>query len=316
MTARIRRAAFLGALTLGLVALAAGCDDQLVKDPTFRTWCGDSLCAWTVETGLVRQAPTWHEQDRGVELVTTPTVMSQRARATAPCIEFSVVADVDPRAQVFLAMDFNDDGTLDHRFPVAAARFTRVATLVRSPELYAGLRFVVEKVGVGRAVLAELSVRSRPPSDCTGPAVVLDDLPLGAPCSVESGAATCGSGVCCAMRCSECCPGRDDEGGFDPGPERGCTVKARDGGAGVCAIRDGETNTVARLFDPWQCNPGAGTHAAGAECVRDDDCRSGVCEGARRVPVASPLGEADAGDCNPESGEGCPPTRAFGGRCR
>lgn len=315
MNARLRRALVGVALCLGLPALAVGCDDQLVKDPTFRTWCGDSLCAWTVEAGLVRQAPTWHERDRGVELVTTPTVMSQRASASAQCIEFSVVADVDPRAQVFLGMDFNDDGTVDHRFPVAATRFTRVATVVRAPEVYSGLRFVVEKLGVGRAVLAELSVRSKPMSECTGPAVVLEELPLGSLCSVEQGAATCASGVCCGMRCSECCPGPDGEVGFDPGPERGCSVRDKDGGAGVCAIRDGEDGGASLFFDPWQCNPGDRTHPAGSECMRDDDCRSGVCESAR-VLTAPLAGDEDGGNCVATGGLGCAPGRPLGGRCR
>jgi hypothetical protein len=37
-----------------------GCDD-VVKDATFRMWCGENLCEWTTEAGSIRRAPTWHK---------------------------------------------------------------------------------------------------------------------------------------------------------------------------------------------------------------------------------------------------------------
>src|SRR5687768_13249661 len=102
------------ALALAVVSgglLVAGCDDVL-EDPTFRMWCGESLCSWKLESGSVRRAPTWHKKDHGVELVDTPTAISQETTKTPKCLEFTTIADVEPGAQVTIGVDFNRDGTI------------------------------------------------------------------------------------------------------------------------------------------------------------------------------------------------------------
>ena len=38
----------------GLVTLGGDCDGDIVQDPTFRDWCGDTLCAWHLDAGAVR----------------------------------------------------------------------------------------------------------------------------------------------------------------------------------------------------------------------------------------------------------------------
>ena len=37
--------------------LGGDCEGDIVQDPTFRDWCGDSLCAWHLDAGHVAQAP-------------------------------------------------------------------------------------------------------------------------------------------------------------------------------------------------------------------------------------------------------------------
>src|SRR5690606_31309933 len=176
---------------------------DVVKDATFRTWCGESLCEWTTEAGSIRKAPTWHRKDFGVELVDTPTVISQVTDKTPRCLEFTTVADVDPSAQVTIGLDFDDDGIIDHEHPVAATGWREARTLVTAPAAYASVRVVISKKGAGRAVLAQMRVQGR--DTCTAPPLELRDLPLGARCATAGRGAECASGVCCEGMCAECC---------------------------------------------------------------------------------------------------------------
>lgn len=71
---RARRSALAG---LALVTLLfSGCEEE-VEDPSFQAWCGDTLCSWDVEDGRIARVGTWHPSDYGVDLVETPTVLSQ-----------------------------------------------------------------------------------------------------------------------------------------------------------------------------------------------------------------------------------------------
>jgi hypothetical protein len=65
-------------LPIALLALplSGGCDEEVV-DPSFQAWCGDTLCAWDVEAGRIARVGTWHPSDYGVELIETPTILSQ-----------------------------------------------------------------------------------------------------------------------------------------------------------------------------------------------------------------------------------------------
>ena len=65
-------------LPIALLAspLSGGCDDD-VEDPSFQAWCGDTLCAWDLEAGRIARVGTWHPSDYGVELLETPTILSQ-----------------------------------------------------------------------------------------------------------------------------------------------------------------------------------------------------------------------------------------------
>ncbi len=250
-----------------LAVLAAGCDD-VIEDPTFRMWCGESLCAWKLENGSIQRAPTWHKKDHGVEFVETPTTISQETTKNPKCLEFTTIADVEPGAQMTIGLDFNRDGTIDAEQPIAATGFREAKTIVTAPAIYDGIRFVLSKKGSGRAVLAQMRVQSR--TECTAPPSPLKDLPLGSGCTANG---ECQSGICCEKLCAECCA-----------PERTCD----DGGA--CERRDAPAIRASfRPAVPHQCNPGRGEKLADDACLANDDCASGVCEGAWTPSVRTDL---------------------------
>lgn len=291
---------FIGAL------LVAGCDD-VVKDATFREWCGDTLCAWKLEAGSIRKAATWHKNDHGVELVETPTAISQTTDKAPKCLTFTTIADVEPSAQVTIGLDFNRDGTIDVEQPIAATGFREAKTQVTAPTYYEGVRFVITKKGVGRAVLAQIRVQSG--EKCTAPPVVLRDLPIGSPCSEAEGATVCRSGICCSNLCADCCVGR-------PG---GGNAKCENDAATCESVNAPNIRGFFQPALPAQCAPGEGLAPADAECLDDADCASGVCDGAelRSFRAGGDGGvEECAHDFPDAGGQGCAFYFARGGRCR
>jgi hypothetical protein len=308
----LRFSHLLTASAVAVAALVAGCND-LIEDSTFRAWCGDALCNWTLESGSVRKAPTWHPNDYGVELVDTPTAISQSTDKTAKCITFTTVADIEPSAQVTIGLDFNRDGTVEYEQPIAATGFHQAETQVTAPALYDGIRFVVTKKGAGRAVLAE--IRAKAEGQCSAPPIVLRDQPLGTPCSAADG---CASGVCCTGLCAECCTG----------PEPSQVVACPESGA--CETRVEHSIRMSFLpAMPAQCDPGAHDRPAGAECVADSDCASGACDGAKIGGIrATPSPDGGLEACEPSIDDGaggepdagsaddaCVVSSVQGGRC-
>lgn len=307
-------------LVLPLSAALAACEDDLVEDATFRMWCGDDrLCAWDLDSGRIRRAPTWHKNDPGVELVDTPTAISQRVDKTSRCLSFSTIADVDASAQVTVGIDFDEDGTIDYEQPIAAAGFREMKTVVTAPVRYNGFRVVIRKSGQGRAVLAQMRIQSG--GECTAPPLRLRDRLLGAPCS-QGEPSECRSGVCCEGVCAECCT---DPKFID---------FAADGGAGVvngesavkpplvecpdgqtCTRRDVRQGALFTTVVPLQCDPGKRARPSGAVCLGDDDCASGACEGASAKARRS-FGEEE---CQPDfpdaGGADCMLTEVREGRC-
>lgn len=290
--------------------LFVGCDD-LLSDPTFKTWCGDKLCSWNLDSGSIRRAPTWHKNDLGVELLDPAggtTQISQETDRQPRCLEIIMVADVDPSAQVSLGLDFNKDGSVDFTQSIVAVGFREVKAQLTAPAAYTGIRFTITKRGNGRAVLAQIRVREV--ERCTTPPIPLRDLPLGTVCAPER-ASECRSQICNDGRCAEC---RSES---ECGPGEKC-----------------EARNAPRLVSgfgtalPTQCNPGGGQHTPGEECIADDDCTSRVCEGAQIGALGIDGGalakcgvdlSADAGiDSGPDAGadEKCVLVSVRGGRCR
>ncbi|HEY8074617.1 MAG TPA: hypothetical protein VIF62_10910 [Labilithrix sp.] len=306
---RFRLASLALFVFAGLGLGAKGCDNDILSDPTFRLWCGDSLCDWKVEQGSVRRAPTWNEKDYGVELVDTPTAISQVVTDSPKCILFTTVADVDPSAQVTLGLDFDADGTIDAEQPIAATGFHSTQIQVSAPAYYSGIRFVIQKKGAGHAVLAQM--RAQGASDCSAPPLELHDEPLGTPCDVTR-TGECHSGVCCYGTCAECCDGNPAGEVVDGGIAGNPTVACADGGKCEAAAIGSRGFLLPSV--PSQCDPGKHTHPSGAECLANEDCASGACDGAHIEVV-------DAGDTNcngsfPDAGNGCLYGPVSGGRCR
>lgn len=304
--------------------LVAGCDDELIDDATFRLWCLDELCSWKLEAGKVRPAPTWHKDDYGVELVETPTVISQDLKKSAECLVFTTVADVAPNAQVTVGIDFTGDGVADYEQPIAAVGFREVTTKVTAPRATSVPRIFISKKGVGKAVLAQIRLRSG--DGCSGPPILLRDRPLGDVCSIGL-VGECKSGVCCEGVCAECCnaPGASDGGpqysGVDqygavvPSPAVACP------GTAACERRDVKQFAFITTVVPLQCDPGRRLRLPGTLCLADDDCASGECEGATASASSQLFFTDDAGACPgadfPDAGGAdCLFARVREGRCR
>ena len=117
-----------------VACMAPGCNGDVLNDSTFRLWCGDSLCAWHLDAGHVKQTSTWHADDYGVELLDTPTQISQDTREASDCMEFSAVADVDAAAGTRVQVDFNLDGVPDFDEAIAETHWGRARLLIHAPE--------------------------------------------------------------------------------------------------------------------------------------------------------------------------------------
>lgn len=288
----MKRASLAIVFFFGLVTLGGDCEGDIVQDPTFRDWCGDSLCAWTLDAGQIAPAPTWNQNDLGVSFVQQGTKISQATtESSATCILFTSVADLDPSADLVLGVDFNSDGSFEYWNALGATRWEQVQTEITAPAAYQGITFVLQKKGTGTAILAEMRVQSS--SDCTAPPVTIDagSLQLGEKCAENS---DCASGICTGVSgdllCSQCSP----------------TAPCADTVA--CVARS--------VFLPSQCGPGLGLGATGAPCLDGTDCASGSCEGATPVPLTDEAGtcELDAalGDADPSN---CEWYGARGGTC-
>ncbi len=277
----IRRAARSVLVLAGLGLSLAACEEDLLNDPTFRTWCGDDkLCAWDIDAGRISRVPTWHEDDGGVSMLETPTVIGQTLKSSPKCLAFTMVADVEARAQVSIEIDFNGDGKVDWTYPVPEVRWRQWQTLITAPKAYRHARFSIRKAGTGRAVIAEMRLVSK--DKCAeGAKVELRDLPIGSACG--SGA-ECRSGICCGDPrntalvgppvCSECCPGGTVCDGAGCGATA-CTGAGQKCGAPRCML----------LASPFLCNAQLRTGATGAPCADGTDCASGVCDGAKATPL-------------------------------
>ncbi len=290
------RAPLLVACAFGVAALGDDCEGDIVRDPTFRDWCGSSLCAWKLGAGHVERVPTWNEYDDGVGFVDVGTQISQATNeSSAKCVLFTSVADIDPAAAMTLSVDFNSDGSFEYTGPLGATQWQKVELEITAPSAYQGITFALHKAGSGTAVLAEMRVRST--SGCIAPAVVIGagSLAMGEKCSAST---ECAPGLTCTgagtdLLCSQCSSSQPCAG---------------DGGV-VCAPRS--------VFLPSQCGPGAGLGAPGAPCLAGSDCASGDCGGALTVPLADEAGACDLdASLGPGNPANCRWYGARGGACR
>src|SRR5262245_21518783 len=70
----------------------------VIDDSGFELWCDDHLCEWQLEKGDIARAPTWIDQDSGVEMVGDDVAIAQLTPvefSDGHCIQFTLVADVE-----------------------------------------------------------------------------------------------------------------------------------------------------------------------------------------------------------------------------
>jgi hypothetical protein len=257
-------------LAFGLVTLGGDCDGDIVQDPTFRDWCGDSLCAWHLDAGHIQQAPTWNENDLGVSFLDPGTQISQvTTEASATCILFTSVANIDPAADMTIAVDFNSDGSFESKTPLGSATWQKVQTEITAPAAYQGITFVLTKNGGGTAVLAEMRIQSS--TGCSASPVSIDagTLQFGEKCADST---ECAAGLTCTgdptdQLCSQC------------------------SASAPCV--NGAACTARGVFFPSQCGPGQGLGKPGDPCLNGSDCASGACDGAIPVALADEAGACD-----------------------
>ena len=175
------------ACTTALLSLClAGntCGDGVVRNPHFELWCGDTLCGWTVDEGEIRRTSTWHENDFGVALEGDVVRISQLNEADKPnCLKFDLLSNFGAGVEVYIEMDFGDDGVIDYSHPVPQGTWQRSVYSVTAPTWYENVRFIVRKLGAGPAVIARSQVRAS--DGCLGAPVASTNRPHGAKCETD-----------------------------------------------------------------------------------------------------------------------------------
>lgn len=256
---------------LSLVALvllrgegSGGCGEPIFDNPGFDLWCGNELCAWTVDKGKIRRVPTWHRSDYGAELLGDPVVISQLSPITSAdtnCLDFRLQADLDQGVSLVLEMDFLDDGSVEYSHPLASDDWIPASYKITPPSWFDKVRCIVRKRGSGRAVLTQIKVTKG--GDCKEGPLDLKGRPEGAPCE---GADQCKSG-----RCEPVQQWRPDVDGAFVRACSGCSKDAHCSAAEVCGLESGS--------EPW-LYMGCGSakrHGFAARCMAGEECGSGVC---------------------------------------
>jgi hypothetical protein len=237
-------------LPVVLVLAACGSGDAL-SDPSFERWCEDRPCAWQT-TGETRRVGSWHPDDYAVELVADDATISQVSThayaGAASCFAFSLIAQIEPGSQVYLELDFQNDGSIDFQQPIPDSRWQLRTFEISPPSWYTSVKFIVRKAGPGQVILAELRVRGAT-GQCIKPRIPLNDRPDDAICESDD---QCRAGRCSSSRCGSC------QFSSDCGTGQVCTLTPdRRDPLRVCRPRD--------------------TSALGQRCFEAEECRSGVC---------------------------------------
>jgi len=250
--------------------MAGKCEGPLVEDSGFDIWCGATLCKWQVESGEIRPAPTWHSQDLGVELVGPEVALSQTLavdQREAPCLHFSVLADVEDPVTVTLAVSYDGVPAPEQTQRLTTGTWTPIKYRLPTATYFHSLGLTLHKTGSGRAVLAQLQAASS--SDCPA-------TPPPGPTARPAGA-TCESSLQCSAGTT--CRPRGPLERADPDPSlpassvcAACTADDECAVGQVCGLA-----SAAGIDEPFAaCVPAAGA-ALGERCRGDLECASGIC---------------------------------------
>ena len=234
---------------------------QVLRDPGFDLWCGDARCAWKVERGDVTRVPTWNAGDPGVELVGDDVAIEQLSPvrfSDGDCIEFDLVANIDPTAEVDFNVDVYGDGSVEHSERLPAANWKPLTYQLPIQGIWGGIRFELAKKGAGKAVLAQIEANIVQ-NGCVGlTPIVPAPAPLGAACNQDN----------------ECRSNRCGVGGFDQMCV-GCLHDSDCASGDVCAVAE----PTSPVYDiPTTCQA-ANSKPLGELCIYDRECASGRCGG-------------------------------------
>ncbi len=272
-----------------LAASQLGATDcgQVLRDPGFDVWCGDSLCSWKLLRGDIDQVGTWTEGDSGVSFLGDDSAIQQVAPVNSNdglCIRFSMIANIEENAEVFLDIDVEADGTVERSERVVNTRWEKVTFLISVAPPYDGIRFELAKHGTGEAILANIGAELA--SDCAGlTQIVPAARPVGASCDDF---APCDSGLCI------------QSGTTLPAASLGLVCAGCDPSLGDAACTGGEVCGLSAplspvLVVPMTCIPPASRELA-EQCISDAECGSGKCaRGTSGAGVCSTCKTAD--DC-------------------
>jgi hypothetical protein len=152
----------LPALLLSLYGVTCEAEDtELTDDPTLDLWCGEQLCdSWDSE-GKVRRVGTWHEGDFAVELGSRGATLSQHIERgdEYSCVELHLHGKWSSESQLFVEIDWSDDGTVDWSAQVPASDWKNWSdTIGHSPNYHSSLRIIVRRAGTEPAILSEVRV--------------------------------------------------------------------------------------------------------------------------------------------------------------
>ena len=274
------------AMLLAAVPFLMGseCEKPLVKDSGFDLWCGDTLCAWQVDEPAVAKVPTWHERDYGVELQGAEVRISQQLPFTSDdvsCLHFDLLTDIDDPVSVVLELDFDDNGSVEHRETIPNGPWLPTTYRITPPSYFRSLRIAIAKHGEGHAVLAQIRVSGS--SDCTAPPLGTLSRPVGATCESEL---QCAQGHCLSRALAE-------ELLPDPSkPRLACEACGGDSDCSAGNVCGLGWNPL--MLEPFAaCSPVGGS-GLGDRCRVAGECATGVCCG----------GVCSA--CCLDGGPGCP----------
>jgi hypothetical protein len=253
-------------LVIAVAATQCGstdCGGNIIEDPGFDLWCGDSLCTWKLARGEIRQVPTWHAGDDGVEFLGPDTAIYQLTPVDftdTSCIEFELLADVDAGTDLRFQVDVFGDGSfeLDERIPSADWQPLVYRFDIDGP--YYGVLFQISKRSDGHAIVAQLEAHTCSSGAATQH-IPAQPLVEGARCDLDT---QCDSGIC------ETFPT-----GFDPPLRCGaCEVGAACPTAGdVCGLAPPLNYT---LLASSACVP-MGSKLLGEQCGVNEECADGIC---------------------------------------
>jgi hypothetical protein len=252
-------------LVIAVAASQCGATEcgEVLRDPGFDLWCGEQLCSWKIARGEVHQVPTWNKGDDGAELVGADTAIYQLAPVTSDdgsCIQFELIADVDPDVDLRFQADVFGDGSIELDDPIPSAQWRPLTYRFHIDGAYAGIAFWIVKRSDGHAVVAQLQAQTCGDDDT---AVHVNGMPA------PAGAACSAPGECASAICTQF------PGSFAAPPACGaCVVGAACTDAGdVC----GYAPPTAYTLGASSACVAIGSKQLGEACGVNEECADGSC---------------------------------------